>query len=137
MFMNDIKIVKSYLHNIFNFYSGWACTWWFQLWCKIISTLEVVNLYIPHYDQPQKIRVFKEFKCYHWYYMFKWTTLHLSIFFLLILPPGVAFPMTFQWFCWSSNTFLIEYSMLFKKPPMALPCLRHFSPLEGLPFKCR
>ena len=31
MFMNVIKIVKSYLHNIFTFYSRWACTWWFQL----------------------------------------------------------------------------------------------------------
>ena len=115
--MNVIKIVKSSLHNVFTFYSGWACTWWFQIWCKTISTLEVVNLYIPHYDQPQKIRVFKELKCYHWYYMFKWTTLHLSIFFLLILPWGVAFPMTFQWFCWSSNTFSRRLTNAFVEAP--------------------
>ena len=87
--MNVIKIVKSYLHNIFTFYSRWACTWWFQLWCKTVSTLEFINLYIPHYDQPQNIHAFKTFKCYHFYYMFKWTTLHrflngnLSIFFVV------------------------------------------------------
>ena len=64
MFTNVIKIVKSYLHNIFTSYSGWDCTWWFQLWYKTISTVEIINLHIPHYDQPQNIHAFNTFKFY-------------------------------------------------------------------------